>query len=968
MERPTGTLADDKTAVVHWVDDPPEEVFAPGRTIGRFTILREVGSGGMGSVLAAYDERLDRQIAIKVVQSLSAGTEARARLLREARTLAQLSHPNVVAVYDAGEYAGHVYIAMELVAGDTLRTWLRAHKRPWREIVAVFVQAARGLAAAHGLGIVHRDFKPANVIVGADGRVRVLDFGLAREREAALVEADGDAGASRSIARRFVSEALTVAGSICGTPAYMAPEQLLSGPVDARTDVFALSVALYEALFGVRPFASALDARQSELAELLLEPRPLSPPRGEVPGWLRAEVLRGLAIDPERRHPTMDAFIAALSRDPSRRMRGIGLGLAGGLLAAGGYAAALGGGQDACEAARAEEAAFWSPPIRERVATSLRAAGERSAAATDERVLVALDDYVRRWQDVEVGACREHASGRHDAALHGLQTTCLDRRRDAFEALIERVNAGATPEVLALALEAALDLPAPEHCDDVGALTAAVPPPEDPATAAEVLRIRKALASAGAALRFHHFTDGLAITEPLLRRAEATGYLPVLAETAYVHGRLLETRESDEEAARSLRRGLWLAERVRDDALVARAMAHLIRVLSGSLRRPEEARAFRDHADALIYRLGDASAEAGEVRVSLATLLIDEGRYDEAEHLLTRVLHDLTAHHGGGAEEARRTRAMLAYLAMTRGQTAEAKRLYRELIADLERIFGPEHPRLIRPLFYLAFVQLSLGEHHDALTSAERALAIVDGWYGPGHPEGDQSLAMRSRIIAALGRPREAAAALDPLIDAMLRRGAPAAKTAVFINTRGAMRGRYGDWSGALADFRAAQVRLARDGDEDPPITATLLANTAEALLHTGVTDGVRTDLARAVELLDRHGEPPDTDLRLNIATLGAYLDVLEGRPAAALTVLHEVDARIPANDAYRDDLRRLVDEATIDALHRLGRVDEADAHARRTLTWLEGKGPELYVDLRVRLQERLASARAPAPAAPRRP
>nr|MDQ3367289.1 serine/threonine protein kinase [Myxococcota bacterium] len=272
-----------------------------GTVVGRYVIVGRLGRGGMGVVYKAFDPELDRPIALKLVGFGGLGAEpeeARSRLLREAKTLARLSHPNVVAVHDVGTYHEDVFVAMEFVAGTTLRGWLRERSHKPREILTVFRAAGAGLAAAHRLGIVHRDFKPENVMVDAEGRVRVLDFGLARSlaRSAARpsmtsIIRPSTASTPATATALETAAQLTHDGAIVGTPAYMAPEQDRGEDVDARSDQFSFCAALYEALYGQRPFAG--DA-YAEIAERRLAGEVRPPPSSAVPGKIRRALLKGL--------------------------------------------------------------------------------------------------------------------------------------------------------------------------------------------------------------------------------------------------------------------------------------------------------------------------------------------------------------------------------------------------------------------------------------------------------------------------------------------------------------------------------------------------------------------------------------------------------------------------------------------------------------------------------------------------
>jgi serine/threonine protein kinase len=268
------------------------------QAIGRFGVLDKLGSGGLGTVYAAHDPRLDRRVALKVLKPGVGprGEDVAARLLHEAQAMARLTHPNVVVVYEAGRAGDELYIAMELVDGVTLNRWAAQRERSWVEIRDVVVDAGRGLAAAHRVGLVHRDFKPSNVLVAADGRAKVVDFGLARS----LQDGAGDTG-------------------FCGTPPYMAPELWRGGAVDARADQWALCVTLYELCYGTRPFTGA---DLSALRTAVLSGDPVSRPAGtKVPRWLHDVIARGLRLDPGDRHHDMDELLHALLRDRRSRRR-----------------------------------------------------------------------------------------------------------------------------------------------------------------------------------------------------------------------------------------------------------------------------------------------------------------------------------------------------------------------------------------------------------------------------------------------------------------------------------------------------------------------------------------------------------------------------------------------------------------------------------------------------------------------
>ncbi|MBL9103143.1 MAG: serine/threonine protein kinase [Myxococcales bacterium] len=329
-----------------WPSEPGDAAGAaslvapPPPRIGRYAVLRTIGAGGMGVVYAAFDEELGRRVAIKVLHtSLSEDVEQRARILREAQAMAKMSHPNVAAIHEVGAVGRRLFVVMEFVDGPTLGAWLRAERRLERDILEVYMQAGRGLAAAHAAGLVHRDFKPDNALVGSDGRVRVVDFGLARERPPDLSAATsgaskpqaGASGPGRAQAgasdsgltsllpgasdSNLLGRPLTRPGALSGTPAYMSPEQAGSASFDERSDQYAFCVALWEALLGERPFAG--DTVTALMQSV--HSGQFQVPHGdrEVAPSVLAALRRGLAADPARRWPAMDALLAALATDPS---------------------------------------------------------------------------------------------------------------------------------------------------------------------------------------------------------------------------------------------------------------------------------------------------------------------------------------------------------------------------------------------------------------------------------------------------------------------------------------------------------------------------------------------------------------------------------------------------------------------------------------------------------------------------
>ncbi|MFP2932474.1 serine/threonine-protein kinase [Pyxidicoccus sp. 3LG] len=494
----------------------------PVPQVGRYFLLKRLGEGGMGVVYAAYDPDLDRKVALKLLHAdrRTDTEEARARLLREAQAMARVSHPNVIPVFDVDVWGDRVFLAMELVDGGTLSSWVKEGQRSWREVLEAFLSAGRGLQAAHEAGLVHRDFKPANVLVSRAGRVFVTDFGLARPVGALPREALAPEGESSFLPaeRRMLETPLTEAGNIIGTPSYMSPEQFRGDDLDPRSDQFSFCVALYWALYRQRPFepskmeayASSLKARPqagTEATEPLqvtapLEreaPRPSPPPvliqepprDAKVPAWVRQAVLRGLSLDPAGRFASMTELLGALSQEHrvSRRRRwltaagtvSVGVALVGGVL----YQQSR-----VCAAAGARMDEVWSSQERQRVEAAFLATGKPFAQELAGKVTRVLDGYADAWKRQSTEACEAtHVHGVQTEELLTRRTVCLARRSKDLRATVALLSS-ADAALVEKSLDAVHALPALHECEDEASLAEEQRLPEDAARRADIEQLQ----------------------------------------------------------------------------------------------------------------------------------------------------------------------------------------------------------------------------------------------------------------------------------------------------------------------------------------------------------------------------------------------------------------------------------------------------------------------------------------------
>ncbi|MEO7097375.1 MAG: serine/threonine-protein kinase, partial [Polyangiales bacterium] len=610
------------------------------------------------------------------------------------RALARLTHPNVVAVYGVGVWSGGVFLAIELVRGTTVREWMAA-PRGWRDVVRVFAAAARGLAAAHAAGLVHRDVKPENLVVGDDGRVRVIDFGLAIDRD--------ERGAA-----------------IAGTPAYMSAEQRAGAEIDARADQYAHAVSLFEALEGKRPAAGAR-AYQA------------------TPRAVRRVIDRATAPLPDERYPDLatvaDRLESALG---ARRRQVVGAGLAM-LVGAGAVVAWVGvrsPSVETCTAGPERLAGIWDAARKEQLATSFRATGVDYADATFATVAAKLDAQATQWLAMYTGACEAtHVRHEQPADVLDLRMECLHARRGELRAVVDQLSTVDRPRIQR-AVATANALTGVAECGDGATLAAAVRPPTDPVVRAQANAIGAELASVKALGDSGNYAAARKALDSIVPAARALGYSPTLANALFELGRA-QVFLRDKASEATLREALRTAELARMDPLKADAAIALVTQLTVKYEGKMAADAITalgDDARAVIQRIGGDQRRLARLERSLGSIL------RLADHQALALQHFETALglirglDGEDSVEYAETSLSAANVLTDFGRREESATALKHAIAVFETKLGKDHPNVGVAVGNLGTVFTELGKPAEATPLLERAVVIARKTYGNDSP------------------------------------------------------------------------------------------------------------------------------------------------------------------------------------------------------------------------------------------
>jgi tetratricopeptide (TPR) repeat protein len=882
--------------------------------LDRYVLLDRIGAGGMGVIYAAYDPELDRRVAIKLLLAREGqgDDDARARLLREAQALARVAHPNIVPVYDVGTYDADqlglhedsersvgprgVYVVMELVVGGTLKDWLAKGTRSWREVLDVFLQAGRGLASAHEQGLVHRDFKPSNVVVGEDGRARVLDFGLARAVNEQDVEVEPPDESPES-GGGLLDSPLTQSGTVMGTPRYMAPEQHAGASAEPSADQFSFCAALYEGLYGIRAFAG--DDSDS-IAASKRTGRVRKPTTSDVPAWIFRVCMRGLDPEPTKRFSGMAVLLDQLETGLRSRTRAVwsGVGLAGLIL---GAAAVFGlTGVDSghsCVPGTQRVASVWNEQAKAGVANSFESSRLPYAAASFEAVVRTTDDYAQAWAAMYDDACQAtHVRHEQSAQLLDLKMDCLGERLAELEALRE-VLASADDETLEHAVQAASELSPLSPCADARGLRREEGLPNERASENDKA-LRTSLADARVRLNAARYEEALSVVEELIAQGPWSG--GPSAQIGLVHGRAERALGHSSRAESILFEALLAARSAQRPGLEFDLLLDLASVVAGARVDLDEAARWLAFADALVQsreldvarqarlaqawgshevRKGDpaaalprfaeamtlaeeahgpASPAIAPYAFALAEAYRDRGDWERAEESLNRVLELRKSTVGDEHPSVAEAYEGLGTLFIRRGEWKLALGAHERCLAIRERAFDSNHPSIAGSLNNVASAKAAMGDQRGAADALTRALEIARKHYGDESPRVAPFHSNLGTMLADMGELASAKVHVERALDIVVRAFGEAHPHVAYARQNCAhVYALEGESDRAIESYRLALQAWERVEGPDHPMVLGVLNSITDLYIDTERPREALPDAERAVELLDRQEVAP---------------------------------------------------------------------------------------------------------------
>ncbi|MDP1917340.1 MAG: serine/threonine-protein kinase [Myxococcales bacterium] len=816
---------------------PPS--LAKGEPLDRYVVLDRLGQGGMGEVYAAWDPVLDRKIAIKLLkaehQASGIADELRLRLMREAQALARMTHPNVVTVHDVGVVEGQVYLAMEFVEGLTLTKWLAEKPRGWREILGVFLDAGEGLSAAHDAGVTHRDFKPDNVVISRDGRARVMDFGLAHAHENQPQPAptvpltDTPTGSMR---RR-----ITLPGIMLGTPAYMSPEAMYGQKTDPRSDEFSFAIALFEALYGFRPFEGT--TAPGVAAEIQLNRIRQAPRKTSVPRRIYQLLQKALRANPDERFQTLRALLVQLGRRRSSRERQLATVAVAVLSAISLVLVVVLSRREAqrCAGVSSRLIGVWD----EKTKLEARAAFERSSrpwamAAWSESERL-MDGWGRRWVDRRRAAC-EASDGRADEQL-GQSIVCLSRRLADFDATAQLFK-NADDEIVERAVSLAAALPTLSACEHAAPVR----------STDEGDELRKGLAGVRALIDAGKLRDAKERVSQVMAQATSQDASDALAEATWLKAKLAAAELDFAKADQLSEDAILLAQQHQSDEVAARAWVDRVGFAGASNLDLQDAERWARYARVAVNRFGAPRELEASLANNEAVLRSRQGRHDEALAGHQKALGLREAVFGPESPLAARSHNNCGITLRTMGRRSEAIAEFKRALSIEEKVLAPDHPAVADTLNNLANALHDDGADDAAVSALERSLSIRERAYGTDSPKVAQSLSNLGAVWLDTDKPKEALTVLTRALAIKEKTAGPNALTvAVTLTNLATAQRRANAFAEAFAsDSRALEIRKTALGAASPEL-ARNLTGLGATKLSEGNTGAARGYLEQALVL-----------------------------------------------------------------------------------------------------------------------
>ncbi len=722
--------------------------------LGRFLVLDRLGAGASGVVYSAYDPQLDRKVAIKLLRLGGEHAQQRARLAREAKAMARVHSDNVVSVYEQGTTdAQQLFVVMQLVDGTTLSEWLVEEKPGVDKAIEVLLAAGDGLAAAHKVSLVHRDFKPDNVLIDKEGRVRVADFGLSQNcSQDGEAEYGGLAGAENL--------ALTQTGAMVGTPDYMAPEVLQGSAADVYSDQYSYAVTLYHSLCGRLPHSATTIP---ELLKSVGTIPPLVPATGAMPGWLWRIVQRALSTKPEQRYPTVEALLRDIRMRLARRRNGplyVGGALvcivAGVML----FRAGSDKSTEVCTGAQAEFENTWNTSTEFSLKQALSPTGTPRHQETFERAQALFNAYGEEWTNTHRNVCMETQRGEQNGTTLSMRMRCLDRRRSEVGALLEVLS---QPEGMLSdkAVRAIAQLTPSTVCNNVERLQQSSAIPEDPRDARSLEKLEKQLDVAVQLRIVGQYEKGLNAALEVMTAAEALKYEPFVAEARVVFGDLQVRMGAYEKAAASLRLAFSEGLGSGNDRAATLAAIRSTGLTGFRLRQPEQAQKWGWLSGTMLARLGEDLHLEALLATNLGNVAFAGRDYALASEYFSQSVDINIQAHGANHLMVGFARTNLGATERLQGNLDTATEELLLAASIIEKNLGSEHPDLGRVFNSIGNLYLSKKDYEQSEKYHRKALSLKENSLSAGHTSIAHSCNNLADVLVEQGKYEEAKALFE---------------------------------------------------------------------------------------------------------------------------------------------------------------------------------------------------------------